>query len=119
MSDLASTIQIVSSVIVSSSAATVIGWRILLPHVRKAVTGRMDLVAEQVGEIHQQTTVNHHTSETPTIKDQIDDLKQLVLRHIEDSEVRNARLDALEEQREREPAGPSFTIRFPRMKGIL
>lgn len=38
---------------------------------------------KKIKETHKQVTVNHHSSESPTILDKLDDLQQAFNRHLE------------------------------------
>jgi hypothetical protein len=40
------------------------------------------LLGKKVGETHRQVTVNHHSSEKPTILDELSNIKSLLLEHL-------------------------------------
>lgn len=55
------------------------------------VTGIFALVVARQGkktnEMHRMLTVNHHSSERPTILDELSDIKSLLLQHVTDRDL--------------------------------
>lgn len=53
----------------------------LVTGVFAVVVARMN---KKTNEIHRQVTVNHHSSENPTILDELSDIKSMILEHVLD-----------------------------------
>ena len=116
MSEFLQLVQSAANSILAAVAVVLLFWKIMLPHFRKSIIGRMEPLEEKVDQIHQKTTVNHHSSAEPTILDMIDDVKSLLEEHIEDSKKHVERLDKVEAEQQRvHPSGPSIMIRLPKL----
>lgn len=45
------------------------------------------VLGKKINETHRQVTVNHHSSENPTILDQLSDIKSILLEHVTDKRI--------------------------------
>lgn len=45
------------------------------------------IMNRKVKDVHRQVTVNHHSSENPTILDELSDIKSMLLHHFADKDA--------------------------------
>ena len=61
----------VCGVITAVAAVLGLGWRLLLPWLREQIV-------HPIQQTHHQVTVNHHSSDEPTVLDRVDDVQKAV-----------------------------------------
>lgn len=83
--DIFQIISAIGSSIITLSAALLVVWKLLLPHVRRSIEG----VGERVEQVHYQVANDHKTN----LREDIDELKTLLLEHFAQAEKDRSVID--------------------------